>query len=74
MIEFSNFDKAVIVTGDCDFFCLVDYLIKKEKLKKLLVPNQYKFSSLYRKSMAHVTFMNNLHEKLGHERHKKKEA
>ena len=74
MIEYSNFDKAVIVTGDGDFFCLVDYLIKKEKLKKLLVPNQYKFSSLYRKSMAHVTFMNNLHEKLGHERHKKKEA
>lgn len=66
MIEYSNFDKAVIITGDGDFFCLIDYLAKHDKLKTLLVPNQNKFSSLYRKSMSHVTFMNNLRIKLGH--------
>ena len=26
MIEYSNYDKALIVLGDGDFYCLVDYL------------------------------------------------
>lgn len=28
MIEYQNYDKALIVTGDGDFYCLVDYLAK----------------------------------------------
>jgi uncharacterized LabA/DUF88 family protein len=39
MIEYDNYDKALIVTGDGDFYCLVDYLVKKDKLLKLMVPN-----------------------------------
>jgi len=35
MIEYLNYDRALLVTGDGDFFCLVDYLIKKNKLLKL---------------------------------------
>ena len=27
MIEYANYDKALIVTGDGDFYCLVDYLL-----------------------------------------------
>src|SRR4030042_3814602 len=49
MIEYENYDKALIVTGDGDFYCLVDYLIKKNKLLKLMIPNKYSFSSLLRK-------------------------
>ena len=30
MIEYLNYDKAVIVTGDGDFYCLVKYLVEKE--------------------------------------------
>jgi len=66
MIEYQNYDKALIVTGDGDFYCLVDYLVKNDKLLKLLVPNMNKFSSLYRKMMAHIAFMNNLKNKLEH--------
>lgn len=33
MIDFKDYDKAILVTGDGDFFCLVDYLIKQKKLK-----------------------------------------
>jgi uncharacterized LabA/DUF88 family protein len=44
MIEFPNYDKAVIVTGDGDFHCLVEYLKKQNKLKKLIVPDRNKFS------------------------------
>jgi uncharacterized LabA/DUF88 family protein len=47
MIEYVNYDKAVIVTGDGDFFCLVQYLKDNQKLKKLIVPNQYNYSCLF---------------------------
>jgi len=50
MIEFNNYDKAVIVTGDGDFHCLVQYLYAKDKLKHVLVPNQNKYSALLKKS------------------------
>jgi len=60
MIEYNNYDKALIVTGDGDFYCLVDYLIKKNKLLKLMIPNQHSFSSLLRKLRPHIIFMNNL--------------
>ena len=65
MIEYNKYDKAVIVTGDGDFHCLVDYFIRQKKLAKLIIPNQYKFSSLYRKLMSHIVFLNNTRDKLG---------
>jgi len=34
MIEYNNYDKAIIVSGDGDFHCLVEYLEEKEKLLK----------------------------------------
>ncbi len=66
MIEYPNYDKALIVTGDGDFYCLVDYLLKKDKLLKLMVPNKNRFSSLFRKIMPHIVFMNNLQGMLGY--------
>ena len=66
MIEYANFDKAVIVSGDGDFFCLVDYLAKKDKLLKLVIPDQFRYSSLLRGFMAHVLFLNGLRDKLGY--------
>ncbi len=66
MVEYPNYSKALIVTGDGDFYCLVDYLIKHDKLLKLMIPNEKKFSSLFRKLMPHIVFMNNLKEKLEH--------
>lgn len=65
MIEYHNYDKAVIVTGDGDFHCLVDHLATQHKLKKLLVPNYYKYSALLRKFAEHIDFMNGLKKKLG---------
>ena len=48
MIEFPNYDKAIIVSGDGDFYCLAEYLDKKRKFLKIIVPNT-KYSSLLRK-------------------------
>ena len=64
MIEYHNYDKAVIVTGDGDFYCLVEYLIEKGKLLKLMIPDQKKYSSLFRKMMSYVVFMNGIRGKL----------
>ena len=43
-----NFDKAVIVTGDGDFQCLVEYLKERDKLKGLVIPDHERYSSLLR--------------------------
>lgn len=67
MIEYSNYDKALIVTGDGDFYCLVEYLLKTDKLLKLMIPNKEKYSSLFRKMMPHIIFMNNLRKMLEYE-------
>ena len=64
MIEYPNYEKAIIVSGDGDFHCLVEYLKKQNKLLKIIVPNRKDFSSLLRKHMKHVVFMNNLKDKL----------
>ncbi len=64
MIEYSNYEQAVIVTGDGDFHCLVEYLKKQNKLKKLIVPNRHEFSSLLRKFSPNMAFMNDLRGKL----------
>ncbi|MCJ7728192.1 MAG: NYN domain-containing protein [Actinobacteria bacterium] len=64
VIEMQNYDKAIIVAGDGDYHCLVDYLIKQDKLLYLMIPNRYKYSSLLKKFSDKIVFMNNLKEKL----------
>ncbi|NMB48234.1 NYN domain-containing protein [Candidatus Kuenenbacteria bacterium] len=45
MIEYSNYNQAIIVSGDGDFHCLIEHLSKNNKLAKIIVPN-FKYSSL----------------------------
>ncbi len=59
MIEIQNFDKAIIVSGDGDFGCLVEYLNSKEKLKGVLVPNIYKYSKILKKKAKKLIFFLN---------------
>lgn len=47
MIEFKNYHKAIIVSGDGDFHCLVEYLESKHKLLKILAPTSH-YSGLLR--------------------------
>ena len=64
MIEYSNYDKAVIVTGDGDFHCLIEYLKKQGKLERLLIPNRNKYSFLLRKFRRDMAFVDDLRGKL----------
>lgn len=45
---YRQYDKAIIVSGDGDFHCLVEYLHERDKLASVLVPNP-KFSKLLRR-------------------------
>lgn len=47
MVHFKNYQKAIIVSGDGDFHCLIEYLVNKNKLLKVLVPTA-RYSSLLR--------------------------
>lgn len=73
MIDYSRYKKAVIVTGDGDFACLVRYLIEKKKLETVLAPSFKKSSWLLRKAAQnkYITFMNGLKHKLGFNKRKR---
>ena len=64
MIEYANYDQAVIVTGDGDFYCLVGYLKKQRKLLRLLIPNRHKYSALLRKFAPDMAFISDWREKM----------
>jgi len=46
MIRYHEFGQAVIVTGDGDYYCLIEYLNKTNKLKSVVIPNKEKYSAL----------------------------
>ncbi|MFC1790073.1 NYN domain-containing protein [Patescibacteria group bacterium] len=68
MIQYSSYDRAVIVSGDGDFHCLVEYLEEKQKLGRLLIPNRMAFSSLLWKFRKYIDYVNVLKSKLGNKK------
>jgi len=65
MIDYKKYDKALIVSGDGDFTCLVRYLYKHNKLERVLVPNKRKYSALLKRAARNrLASMNNLKNKL----------
>jgi len=64
MIEYTNYEKAIIVTGDGDFHCLVEYLKQQGKLCRLLIPNRNKYSALLRRFGPQMGFISDLRGKL----------
>lgn len=56
-----NFDKVVLVSGDGDYYKMVNYLIGKSRFCKLLSPNRHSTSSLYRQfTPKYVDFLDNV--------------
>jgi uncharacterized LabA/DUF88 family protein len=69
MIDYNNYEKAVIVTSDGDFYCLVKYLYENDKLKMVLSPYVKTCSSLLKNSAKEkIVFMDNLRGKLEYKR------
>jgi len=67
MLQYKNYSKAVIVSGDGDFYCLIEYLESKNKLKKIIVPNK-KYSSLLRKFRKYIVRVGDFRSKVQKER------
>ncbi|MDR0462807.1 MAG: NYN domain-containing protein [Pseudomonadales bacterium] len=44
-----KFDKVFLISGDGDYYKMVDFLIEEKKLGKILFPVRKKASSLYKK-------------------------
>jgi uncharacterized LabA/DUF88 family protein len=63
MIQYAAYDKAIIVSGDGDFYCLVEYLDEQEKLLRVLTPNKH-FSSLLRAYNKYVVRVDLLQKSL----------
>lgn len=53
MIQFKNYDKAIIISGDGDFYCLVEHLVQKNKLLHLLTPNKH-YSKLFKEFSSFI--------------------
>lgn len=56
-IEYKNYDKAVIVSGDGDFCCLHEFLEKNKKLFRIIIPNTKSESSLLKRFQKYKSFV-----------------
>lgn len=65
MIDFSNYDQAIIVSSDGDFYSLVKHLYQNNKLRFVMSPYIKTCSSLLKKeAKERLVFMDNLRGKL----------
>lgn len=65
VVEMNEYDKAVIISNDGDFYSLVKYLYENKKLDVVLSPDKNFCSSLLRQTAKErIQFMNELREKL----------
>jgi len=65
MIDLNNYEKAVIVTSDGDFYCLVKYLQNIGKFERLLAASKGGCSKYLRQAAgSKVDYMDNLRAKL----------
>jgi uncharacterized LabA/DUF88 family protein len=72
MKELKDYDKAVIVSGDGDFYSLVEYLESQGKLLKLLAPSGH-YSSLYSQYESYIDRLDQSRRELAyHDRRRRK--
>ena len=65
MKELPNYDKAIIVSGDGDFYGLAEYLIHNNKLLKILTPN-HRYSMLLKPFDTHIENLENHSRRLSY--------
>lgn len=73
MKELSRYDKAIIVSGDGDFFSLVEYLEQQGKLAHLMTPN-WQYSSLLKPFEPKIIRLDQLRRQLAYRDRKKKQV
>lgn len=71
MKEMPNYQKAIIVSGDGDFYCLAEYLADKGRLAHVMTPNRH-YSSLLKPYEKYILRVDELRGKLEHKDYRKK--
>lgn len=67
----NNFDKAIVVTSDGDFYSAVKFLYEKNRLEKVISPYYKTCSTLLKTSAKEkIVFINNLKKKLEYKKEK----
>lgn len=66
-IQYANYDKAIIISGDGDFACLVEFLEEKDKLLHVFTPNA-KYSQLLKPFAQHVIRIDQLRASLEYQK------
>ncbi len=65
IIDFENYEKAVIVSGDGDFYSLTRHLYANDKLLRVIAPNNEQSSCLLRnEAKEKIVFLDDFKEKL----------
>ncbi len=57
------FDKCILISGDGDFGCLVEFLDSNYALSSVVAPDEKKCSILLKNKNVEITFLNNLYHK-----------
>jgi uncharacterized LabA/DUF88 family protein len=65
MKEMRTYEKAVIVSGDGDFFALIEYLVQQGKLLKILTPTG-QYSSLFHQFDDYIERIDNHRRELAY--------
>jgi uncharacterized LabA/DUF88 family protein len=71
MKELANYDQAIIVSGDGDFFSLAEYLEEQGKLAHILTPN-WQYSSLLKVFEPKILRLDQMRRQLAYHDRKKK--
>ncbi|MEK7604528.1 MAG: NYN domain-containing protein [Patescibacteria group bacterium] len=58
-----EYDQCVLVTGDGDFGCLVEFLVEHKAMHSVIAPNKQKCSFLLRNKNTDLVFLNDLYHK-----------
>lgn len=66
-IEYANYDKAIIVSGDGDFACLIEFLEENNKLLHVFTPNG-KYSKLLRPYSKYIVELSQLQSSLKYQK------
>ncbi len=61
------FDSCILITGDGDFGCLVEFLKENDSIKCILAPDKNKCSILLRNKNTEITFLNEHYHKFSKE-------
>lgn len=67
---YNKYDQAIIVSGDGDFYCLVEYLAERDKLLALMTPNRF-YSGLLREFDSSIVRLDQLRKDLEYKTHRR---